>query len=244
MTVKKLRVRRPSPALIVAFTALFVSLTGTGYAVQRASVGSAQLKRNAVTKTKIKKNAVTASKLKKNSVTTPKMKKNAVTGDKVLESSLGKVPDSDKLEGNRATAFEKSSKFIRLGVVTAGDDETKELYRQGPFTLKGKCELNFGVGPSDLATITIATTQAKSSYDGEGTEAQGGLTVGDFGPSDGDMFFVAGGGGVGEPGIQSSDDGMALAPDGTQFVAQVWAGTNLMNQPGRCQFGGLIVQTS
>ena len=49
--------RRPSPALIVASVALFVALGGTGYAVTklpRNSVGTAQLKANAVTGSKVK----------------------------------------------------------------------------------------------------------------------------------------------------------------------------------------------
>ncbi len=51
--------RRPSPALIVACIALFVALTGTSIAavsqlVPRSSVGTAQLKNNAVTSAKVK----------------------------------------------------------------------------------------------------------------------------------------------------------------------------------------------
>jgi len=49
--------RRPSPALIVATVALFVALGGTSYAVTklpRNSVGTAQLKANAVTGSKVK----------------------------------------------------------------------------------------------------------------------------------------------------------------------------------------------
>ena len=54
--------RRPSPALVVACLALLVALGGTSYAtvlqVPRASVGTPQLKRNAVTPAKIAPNAV------------------------------------------------------------------------------------------------------------------------------------------------------------------------------------------
>ena len=54
--------RRPSPALVVACLALLVALGGTSYAtvlqVPRASVGTPQLKRNAVTPAKLAPNAV------------------------------------------------------------------------------------------------------------------------------------------------------------------------------------------
>jgi len=54
--------RRPSPALVVACVALLVSLGSTSYAtvvnVPRASVGTPQLKRNAVKASKLAPNAV------------------------------------------------------------------------------------------------------------------------------------------------------------------------------------------
>lgn len=56
------RSMRPSPAMAVACVALFVALAGTSYAtvvnVPRASVGTKELKRNAVTAAKINPNAV------------------------------------------------------------------------------------------------------------------------------------------------------------------------------------------
>jgi hypothetical protein len=56
------RLRRPSPALVVACVALLVALGGTGYAtgltVPRNSVGAPHLKRNAVTSAKLAPNAV------------------------------------------------------------------------------------------------------------------------------------------------------------------------------------------
>jgi hypothetical protein len=66
---------RPSPAMVVACIALAVALGGTSYAAIRLpakSVGTRQLKRNAVT--------------------SPKVKNDSVTGADVLESSLGQVP--------------------------------------------------------------------------------------------------------------------------------------------------------
>ncbi len=69
---KPFTLRRPSPAMAVALTALFVALGGTSYALASLpanSVGTAQLKSNAVTTSKIKNGAVTASKLNLTGVT-------------------------------------------------------------------------------------------------------------------------------------------------------------------------------
>lgn len=67
---------RPSPAMVVACTALIIALGGTSYAafVPRNSVGSKQLKKNAVTRSKIKKNAVTGSKIKNGSLSAADLK--------------------------------------------------------------------------------------------------------------------------------------------------------------------------
>ncbi|HVQ59159.1 MAG TPA: hypothetical protein VMS60_09680 [Solirubrobacterales bacterium] len=63
----KSRIGRPSPALIIAVIALVFALAGTGYAafkVPKKSIGTAQLKSNAVTNAKVKNNTLTGKKLK------------------------------------------------------------------------------------------------------------------------------------------------------------------------------------
>jgi hypothetical protein len=60
-------VRRPSPALAIACLALFVALGGTGYAVSelpKNSVGTKQLKLNAVTGPKVRNGALGRADLK------------------------------------------------------------------------------------------------------------------------------------------------------------------------------------
>lgn len=94
---KRIRTRITS-AHVLAAMALFVALGGSAYALSAGSVGSKQLKNNAV-KTK---------KLKNGAVKTSKLGTDAATGEKVAEATLGKVPtagtadkaaDADALEG-------------------------------------------------------------------------------------------------------------------------------------------------
>lgn len=64
-------IRPPSPPLVVACLALFISLSGTSLAdiaqvIPRGSVGTPQLKNGAVTSAKIRNNAVTLAKLARN----------------------------------------------------------------------------------------------------------------------------------------------------------------------------------
>jgi len=79
-------------ALLISLLALVAGAAGAGYAV--ATIGTAQLKNN----------AVTAQKIKKNAVTTKKIKKNAVTADKVKDGSLT-AADLAKGEVEHAPAF-------------------------------------------------------------------------------------------------------------------------------------------
>jgi hypothetical protein len=90
--MKTLWGRRPSPAMIVACIALLVALGGTGVAavsqVAKNSVGTAQLKNNAVTTPKIASNAVQTAKIKNAAVTKAKIANNAIDSAKVVNQSL------------------------------------------------------------------------------------------------------------------------------------------------------------
>jgi hypothetical protein len=62
---------RPSPAMVVACAALFVSLGGVGYAaitLPKNSVGTKQLKRNAVNSAKVKKHSLLRSDFKRGQI--------------------------------------------------------------------------------------------------------------------------------------------------------------------------------
>ena len=62
--------RRIQPALVISLIALFMALGGTGYAavkLPKNSVGSKQIKKDAVTTTKVKNGSLTAGDLRKSS---------------------------------------------------------------------------------------------------------------------------------------------------------------------------------
>jgi hypothetical protein len=93
---------RPSPAMVVASIALFVSIGGIGWAA--ATIDTDDIKNGAVTKKKIDKAAVATKKIKKKAVNNGRLADDAVTSDKVLddsltgsdidESTLGEVPSA------------------------------------------------------------------------------------------------------------------------------------------------------
>ena len=103
--MKRLAPRPPSPAMIVACTALAVALGGTSYAAF-----------------KLPANSVGAKQLKKNAVSTPKIKKHAVTGAKIKLSSLGKVPSAAKAD--HATAADSATAATNATHATSADQAT------------------------------------------------------------------------------------------------------------------------
>jgi hypothetical protein len=73
--MERLHLTRPSAGLVVATAALVVAMAGTGYAlsIPSNSVGTKQLRSNAVTSAKIKNGQVKAEDLASNSVTSSKI---------------------------------------------------------------------------------------------------------------------------------------------------------------------------
>ena len=87
--MKKLR-EQMSPALAISLLALFVALGGGAYAAIGANtVGTAQLKNNAVKEAKIYKYSVTNTKLGTGAVTTSKIRNGQVTRPDIKAGAIG-----------------------------------------------------------------------------------------------------------------------------------------------------------
>lgn len=100
--MRKLRLRKPSPALFISCLALFVALSGTSYAVvvlPKNSVGTKQLRNNAVKSAKIADNQV--------------------TGADVNEATLGQVPSAASA-GSANTANTAGTAGLLDGIDSTG----------------------------------------------------------------------------------------------------------------------------
>jgi hypothetical protein len=161
---------RPSPALVIAFVALVVSIGGTSYAAIKLpanSVGAKQLKKGAVVRAKIKNGAIDATKLAPNSVGSAS----------INENTLSKVPSAgqadhaalsgglDKVTYKRADAsVPKAPSSTTIGVATldiscdAGQQPTGAGIRLGD--LVDEAILDAGVIPSgyELRVANFDTT--------------------------------------------------------------------------------------
>jgi hypothetical protein len=135
----------------VSTLALFLVLCGgAAYAakVGKKSVGSSQLKANAVTTAKIKANAITTRKLKKNSIANAKIKDGAVETEKILNGSvtntdlnMGTMPFSRivfETRGNATVGF-KEKEILVYPLV--GATYTQEANRDD--TIMGALDVSF-----------------------------------------------------------------------------------------------------
>ncbi|MCU0307866.1 MAG: hypothetical protein MUE51_08910 [Thermoleophilia bacterium] len=161
--------------------------------------------------------AVGTPKIADAAVTTPKIANDSVTNDKLTPATRAVVAN-----------------VTRLPVTRVGNGQTAELYRLGPVTLTARCRVN--VGGLDIAEVLIATTTDGVAFDGNDDSAN--LTAAT--PED-QRQFVLGQAVTGTGFFEQEQDGSVLAPDGTNFTSQIWAGMNLQGRPaGECSFGGLI----
>jgi len=77
--------RRPSPALVVSFVALFVALAGGAYAATKIDTGD--IRKGAVTGKKLAKNAVNSNKVKDASLTGGDLADGAISGSKLAAAT-------------------------------------------------------------------------------------------------------------------------------------------------------------
>jgi hypothetical protein len=101
----KMRALRPTPALVVAFVALFAAMGGFGYAAVKVKQSSIRTKN-------IKDAAITTSKIRDGAVTTPKLAPDAVAPNATNAAELGGVAP-----GGCQTGWLKASLVVDTDVI-------------------------------------------------------------------------------------------------------------------------------
>jgi hypothetical protein len=187
--VKWLLGRRPSPAIVIAVIALFISLSGVSYGVATGFIDSREIQNNQVRSVDIRNNEIRTKDLRNNEIRGIDIRNstvqsrdiaiNAVRGEDVREDTLAKVP-SALLADSATTASNadnvSSLKIIPLTTVAEGADPVV-LATHGPLTLSGAC----AAGAS--ARLTVSTTEDNSAATGTNTTTLSGQTAdGSFEP--------------------------------------------------------------
>ena len=109
------RLRRPSPALVIACLALFVSMGGVSYGFATGEIDGREIKNGAVTNLDIRNGTVVTKDLRNNEVRGADIRNstiggrdvafNTLGGNDIKESTLTKVPDADNVDGVDSSAF-------------------------------------------------------------------------------------------------------------------------------------------
>jgi hypothetical protein len=205
---------------VIAVIALFVALGGGAYAALR--IGSKQIVNNSVRSKDVRNRTLTGRDLKFDSL----------GGRHIDEPRLGRVPraaNAQSLEGRRR---------FNVAPFTLTNGQAREVMREGPFVLNARCRIGAVTvdGDRDIAEVLIASSAANAALDAASTGALG------PGTPDEDRVFVNAVALPGEVIVDSLQDALALAPDGTEEIvdASLYAAVNALGQPGVCRFGGYV----
>lgn len=163
--MRRIPLRRPSPALVVATIALFVALGGTGYALTLPanSVGSAQIQAGRVLNSKLHPGSVSNSRLGRNAVTFSKLASNQMTNVKIRNGSLlGEDLAPNTVTGAQIDESTLSLPTTKFAVVTAGGTIGSQAGGVTVSQVGTPLILDFG---SSQAGRPIAVTLAPSAAD-------------------------------------------------------------------------------
>jgi hypothetical protein len=170
--VKSSLSRLPSPALVIACVALFVSLGGVSYGLATGSIDSREIKNNTVRSKDVRNNTLRTFDIRNNEVRGFDVRNstiqgrdvafNTITGSDVSESSLGKVPSATAADtaGSATTAGSVATLRTIAPTGLAEGAAPVTLATHGPLTLTGACE---AAGANTNAVLRVQTTEANSA---------------------------------------------------------------------------------
>jgi hypothetical protein len=190
--VKSILRRRPSPALVIAMIALFVSLSGVAYGVATGSIDSREIKNNDVRSGDLRNNDIRTKDLRNNEVRGLDLRNstvqgrdvalNTLTGDDVNESRLGKVPSA-------TTADTAVAATAAASAASAGNADTVDgmsvqkifvkqpagvaagtLFQTAYFTLAGSC-VGGNAGVTLFGTSGVQANATAHSINQNGTSS-------------------------------------------------------------------------
>lgn len=171
--MKQIR-KRLTYANVMSTIAVFLILGGA------TALAATKLGKNSVGTKQIKNNAVTSAKIKKNAITTKQIKNGSVTGAKVNTGSLGTVPSANT--ATTAGTANSLTGYSRMGMtrvvatpaasLKAGLENAPQtiLFTAGPLTVYGQCVTE---GTETDGVISIKTSLNGVIFDSDYDDASG-----------------------------------------------------------------------
>ena len=171
--------RLPSPALVIACVALFVSLGGVSYGLATGSIDSREIKNNTVRSGDVFNNTLRSKDVRNNTLRTFDIRNNEVrgfdirnstvqgrdvafntlTGNDIAEPSLATVPSATTADtAGTANSVATLRTIAPTGVAEGAAAVT--LATHGPLTLTGACE---AAGANTDAVLSVQSTEGNSA---------------------------------------------------------------------------------
>jgi hypothetical protein len=216
--------------MVVALVALFVALGGGAYAALR--IKSRHIVNNTIRTQDVRNNELRGKDVRNRSLGAADLKFDSLTGNQIDEPTLERVPraaDAQALQGRRRA---------NIAPFTLANGEAREVLREGPFVLTARCRIGLSTttGPVDRAEVLISTDANNAAFDAADSGDLDTNTPDDL------RTFVDVTADPGAVAVDSLQDGLAVAPDGTEELADanLYAMVNALGQPGTCRFGGYV----
>jgi hypothetical protein len=205
--VKSILRRRPSPALVIACLALFVSLGGVSYGVATGFIDSREIKNNTIRSGDIRNNQIRTFDLRNNEVRGFDIRNstvqgrdvafNTLTGADVSEQDLGKVPSA--ATADTATNATSAGGVTPKSIAYAGEIGSGfvEVLNLGGLRLEAQCT----VGPA----LQVRANPAVANSEVEAAIGVDTLTELDFDPGDNALLATDPGNGMGTISFAGGD---------------------------------------
>ena len=170
--------RRPSAAMAVAIAALVVAASGSAVAATKLVRGDSLIKKNSLSGNRLRNHTLTGQQIRVSSLGQVPSAKSAITAKSA--STAKSAGDADTVGGQKPSAFEPASSFVRSGLVTASGGQTVKLAGFGPFTVNLTCN-DDGSGTFD-AEIDVTSSTSSSEVLGLQLTAGTAAEIDDAGP--------------------------------------------------------------
>ena len=169
--MKSLLRRRPSPAMVIALIALFVSLSGVSYGVATGFIDSREIKNNQIRSLDIRNNEIRSRDIRNNEVRGLDIRNstvqsrdiaiNAITGEDVNEDTLGKVPSAMLADSAGSADSVAGVTMRRVAYSGAAGTEFVEILNVGGLKLEARCNngpvlqvrANPGAANSEISSV-------------------------------------------------------------------------------------------
>ncbi len=129
--------RRPSPALVIACIALFVSMGGVSYGFATGAIDGREIRNGTITTKDVRNNEVRGADIRNSTIGGRDVAFNTLGGNDIKESTLAKVPDADTVDGVDSGVFVRKEAPAFLPLTLSG----------GAATVLGEAPPAFDVDP-------------------------------------------------------------------------------------------------